>query len=49
MDEKIVKALKLHQEAMQRLPEVEARIGKDNPLAYSIAKYLPALERLAKE
>jgi hypothetical protein len=48
MKEKIAKVLKLHEEAMQRLPEVEARIGK-TPLAYSIAKYLPALEKLAKE
>jgi hypothetical protein len=49
MDSLIAKVLVLHEEAIRRLPEIEARIGKGNPLAYSIAKYWPALDRLAKE
>jgi hypothetical protein len=48
MDRKIKQAIQLHQDAMKRLPEISKKVS-DPALAYSIAKYYPALERLAKE
>jgi hypothetical protein len=50
MDERIVRLLKMHEEAMDRLPVVKAKIPNAcEAIQYSIAKYYPALEKLASE
>ena len=49
MKEKIEKALELHEGAIGRLLEVETLVGKNNPISHSLAKYLPALRKLAAE